>query len=98
MRCSAAMVVDFGIAIVILASVGCDRPAPSTGTTGQSQAAAVRRSELQRNLPDRVAKPQVAESERAAPAPRILSAAPNVSEICCALGLREFLVGRTRYS
>jgi iron complex transport system substrate-binding protein len=48
-------------------------------------------------LPDWVRHPAVDEAERHKPALRIVSAAPNVTEICCALGLRAALVGRTRY-
>lgn len=48
-------------------------------------------------LADRVAAPQVAADEAQRPALRIVCAAPTITEICCALGLREQIVGRTRY-
>lgn len=47
-------------------------------------------------LTDWPSAPPVEASERP-PQLRILSAAPSVTEICCALGLREQLVGRTRF-
>jgi len=48
-------------------------------------------------LPDLVMEPVVDAEEQAAPCPRVLSAAPNVTEICWSLGLGPCLVGRTRY-
>jgi iron complex transport system substrate-binding protein len=42
-------------------------------------------------------RPFIDPAERAVACPRIVAAAPSVSEICCALGLLDGLVGRTRY-
>lgn len=43
------------------------------------------------------ATPIIEPSECSAACTRIVAAAPSVSEICCALGLFDCLVGRTRY-
>lgn len=89
--------------LALLVLFGCDRSAPPTsgpvpdvaptreGRVGVSPA------NLDAGLRDWVLNPIVSESERDATCPRLLSAAPNVTEICCALGLTEHLIGRTRY-
>jgi iron complex transport system substrate-binding protein len=48
-------------------------------------------------LRDWVRQPPVVPSEQDAPALRIACTAPNVTEICCALGLRDRIVARSRY-
>ena len=75
---------------IVAGLVGCDRPAPATTTMPSSGVEQV-------GLHDWVLNPQVAESERDACKLRLVCAAPSVTEICCALGLREQIVGRTRF-
>lgn len=48
-------------------------------------------------LPDRVATPQIAESEISAPQLRIACLSPVATEICSALGAARWIVGRSDY-
>jgi iron complex transport system substrate-binding protein len=48
-------------------------------------------------LHDWVSDPAVVAEERHSPPLRLLSLAPSATEICCALGLRAQVVGRTRF-
>ncbi len=80
------------------ASRAATRPAGGSGhepIAGDPSADSPRATAV--NLPDRTRAPLIDAVEVELPDLRIVSAAPNVSEICCALGLRPCLVARTRY-
>jgi len=75
----------------VLSLAGCERKPTAKPTLAKPVARFVS------SLPDYVLEPIVNEAECELPNLRIVSAAPSVTEICSALGLRETLVGRTRY-
>jgi len=102
-RWSAALVIAWAALPVLLG--GCDGnsaagQSPATAATLPPPIPADRRSGCPASAPavhDWVIAPEVDDAEKALPALRIASTAPSITEVCCALGLRACLVGRSRY-
>jgi ABC-type hemin transport system substrate-binding protein len=74
-----------------------DSTAQQGATTQPSATAPARAALSELTLHNWVLNPPIDPQEAEAKKLRIVSGAPNISEICCALGLRDQLVGRTRY-
>ncbi|MBL8878353.1 MAG: ABC transporter substrate-binding protein [Phycisphaerales bacterium] len=81
-----------GAAALLLASaLFAQHTRPSPAATSQPASAPPL------ELADFTQQPIIDESERDVPRLRIASASPSITELCCALGLREWLVARTQY-
>jgi len=96
MRASRRLLVAL-TAVGLVSGAGCERakPPPSTTSVPATQTASARAAHL--DLHDWTIDPSVVSAERNAPCSRLLSAAPNITEMCTALGLTPCLIGRTRY-
>ncbi len=83
-------------ALAAVALTGCDRAAPPASPAEPSPPpAASRRAAV--DLRNWVLEPPVVPEEPAGTSLRLVCTAPSATEICCALGLRGQIVGRTRF-
>ena len=80
-----------------VAMVGCQREESPAGSRCHTQPASPAKSRSRTGLRNWVLDPPVVESEQSAAPLRLVCTAPSVTEICCALGLREQIVGRSRF-
>jgi iron complex transport system substrate-binding protein len=80
------------LCMVVVGGCGGGAPPPPS-----SHAAAAAGRSASTTLRDWVQDPHVVAAEQNSPAMRIVSTAPSATEICCALGLRQQIVGRTRF-
>ncbi|MDX2200277.1 MAG: helical backbone metal receptor [Phycisphaerae bacterium] len=90
---------DALLALTLLVIPACDRPAerPPSSIAATTSSTAPASAQTASRVPDRVLVPNVDLGEAGAGPARIVSLAPSATEFCCALGLRERIVGRTRY-
>lgn len=77
-----------------LLACACNPPPPAASRSATTTQIAV---QPESSIPDFVVNPIVADSEKDAPPLRIVCLSPTATEICCALGAREWIVGRSDY-
>ncbi len=89
--------VQLSLSIVFLTVAGLMSGCNSSSPAGSPAPSAKQVAPAAPDLLDRVANPQIAESEIGVPQMRIACLSPVATEICCALGAARWIVGRSDY-